>query len=468
MSGKSTGALHAIAYDLWQHEHPSWVFIGKTATELSDRGLWQHFCDHTMPEWIAGDFGMRWIKTPRFNRFQKPYLEVSNRFGGVSTCYLDSLEHEKDVEAKFKGKEFTGIYMPELSKHRDRMVFDILADCLRSPIPNIKTRFIGDTNPAPEGPDSWIYKVWYEERVADPSRIEDLNERERVQVLQQQLGLIEFTIDDNIFLSPLQKAEQKARWSKRKDLYERYYLGLWTKASAEGYFEEVFHPNIHVVGEAPSTANEEPEILMPQPNCAMLYTGWDTGQVNHSIHILDKWSNKSGLSHWSVLDEVSFVGLRVKLADVVEAVMELMDFWESQIGRKIRWRHVSDKSMFAQYIPSGDTFDAKEIYKLSDGRIELEPSNAKQPGSMMKRAEFMARLLYENRIAISKRCPRLIETISSIEASRSGKFRTNDPLKHAFDSSTYLICDECWSEIDDDPVFRVSTPTGAGVVTTPL
>jgi hypothetical protein len=471
--GKSTACLHAIANHMWNFNTTD-VFIGKTASELANQGLWQHFADKTIPEWVDGRFGMELVQESKLNRYQKLELKVSNRHGGVSTAILDSLEYEHLVEKKFKGKEYGLIYIPELSKHRDRLVFDILIDCLRGQdMPADQYRLLCDTNPDDEGEDSWIWKIWYRDRVCDWSKIEEPDERERIRTMQPKLGLIEFHLSDNIFLTEEQQAFQRAKYRHSKDLFDRYVDGKWVKASGTGYFNEVWIPNIHVIGEEPKTPDEDCEMLLPEANCAKLATSWDLGPANPSVHIIEPVTVSAPrigkppdeVPAFKTLDEFCVIGERTPTADAVEWALERMAFWETFLGRKVRWEHVSDRNAFDTYIAAGDTYEWKEVFRLSDGEILLTAETTKAPGSVMRRMEFMARLLFEHRYWISKRCPKLIEAFSSIKTNRAGRIAKNDPRKHPLDSGSYYPCQICWNEIDDKLLFPKSgSQDGSSVV----
>ena len=452
------------------------MMLGKTVSQNSDSGPWAYLVNTIMPQWVGADWGMQLITPPRMEAVtHKLYFEVSNKFGGVSRMYLDSLDIEDNAEDKFKGKMFSLIYWTELSNFRRRKTFDVLEECLRMPHlqPNAH-QIICDTNPDDEGEDSWIWKLFYWFRTVDLGNLTDDTKEELnladvdpteladaiqgLRELQEQVGVLEFTIDDNAYLTPAQKRAQRSKYAHDKDLLDRYYYGKWVKSAGEGLFSEQWNPSIHIIGESPTPANPNPDILYPDENCSMLLVGWDIGPRNVGVVIMEKViADVDGKDDqgriiqipkpaMNVIDEYVRLGENQPIAVVVRRVLERMRFWEDVLGRKVHWKHWSDRSSFDKYDNIADTYEHMEVFQESNGEIELS-AVIKGAGSVDRRIDLTQRLLFENRILVSRKCSAVIEMFSSIKKRKNGRLQATNLYKHAFDAFSYPASMECWGEM---------------------
>ena len=243
-STKTIGCLHSLVNHAWNVKSANVSIISPTVTAGDDSGVWTELTENVIPKWIDGNFGMEWISEPRQKgTTKKLYCVIRNKFGGASKFQLDSLQYEEDVEARFKNKSHSAIYMSEASYYKERKTFDIIVECLRGEKwSDDDFLFLMDTNPAEEGTDSWLWKLFYDFRVQD-----NLSDNDKV--FQKNLWLMEFTIADNCFMSKERLAEQLARYSHSEDLMARYCRGEWVKAVGNSIFFEQFRPKIHIVGE---------------------------------------------------------------------------------------------------------------------------------------------------------------------------------------------------------------------------
>lgn len=452
---KTTCCLHAIVDHLWNVNNARFAVVSPTVTSGDDNGCWTAITEKMIPDWIAGDFGMEWVTEPRQKgTTKKLYCEIKNKFGTISRAHLDSLAHEEDVEGRFKNKEYSGIYVAELSNYKRRSTFDCWRECLRgSQWKDWEFVFIGDSNPADEGEDSWIWQLWFQQRVAD------YGDDEGMKIFQNELALMEFFVSDNIFKDAKWHLAQKAKYAHSQDLLDRYYYGKWVKASGNAIFHEQFRPNVHVLGDVETRSNPEPDTILPEDNCHELKTGWDTGHVNYAFVIAEKIfvprHDGKEVSVFKFLDEAVCIGRTdITLGDFVEECMEKILFWEEYIGNPIMWRNWSDKNVF-DFRESMSTIMPHEYIRQESitpdcpqGKIVLTAVQ-KGPGSVQQRVDLLKKLLFENRIYISRsKCPNLIESLSGL---RKGKGNVavdkQSKLKHCYDAASYLIGSECVDEI---------------------
>ena len=495
------GFNNAVAWHLWNTPQAYGVMIGKTVDQNLNGGAWQDLLEYVLPQWFAGDFGFEMVTSPRMEAVShRYYFETTNqrmmedRDCGPSRFYLASLDNEANVEAGWKGKRFSLIYWTELSNFKQRKTFDALQECLRplGPEDKVLRQMFCDTNPADEGEDSWIWQLWYWFRTVD---LDNMNEDEASKLgfnglsedkkpamltalkgLQQQLALHEFSLDDNIYLTDQDKAEQMAKYAHSQDLFDRYYHGLWKKASGLGLFSEVWKPHIHIIGE---TGIEKPDgdILVPETDTFEMGTGWDIGSRNSAFAIVEKFviEPKPGLHQpaFKILDEVVVLGEEMKLQWFVEEVMEKTAEWERIAGRKFLWRNWSDQSSFSRYDNIADTYEHAEVFRVSEGQIMLQAifgRGAKTSGSVERRADLIRKLLFEDRIWVNgPRCPNIIAMFDGLKRNRRGTVDKASIYKHAFDAVSYYIVMECWTEmVGGMSGPRTSTTTSSGIITTGL
>lgn len=491
-SGKTRAGLSRLAAHAWTCPMGRISLCGRTQTDNYDGGAWTDLVENILQTWINADFGMEWITMPRMDGLtHKMFCEVKNMWGRPCRIQLDSIKIEDEVERIYRGKSFSMIYMTELSNFKQRKTFDIMLESLRMsglpweqvPTGNLPPEdhlLIGDTNPAEEGEDSWIYQLWWYFRMADDEALQeylDPNSSEESRSIQlqglkerqAQLSVHEYTIDDNTYLSDAQKREQFARYAHNQDLLDRFYYGKWKRAAGVSLFSDVFRPMIHVVGESVESRKSDPDIMLPEDGCSELKTGWDLGGANNAWHVVEKCFrtdivDKRGrfvskdtppefliekqISVFKVLDELVELGVNIPLEEIVEHVLDKIAFWESVVGTQLIWRHVSDRASFEQYDKIADTYEYKEIYKISDGVIELERGPVKKRGSVQQRVNLVRKLLFHNRIFVSSKCVRTIEMLNNLKKGRMMAIDPQSPYKHAFDSLTYVIAMECMDELE--------------------
>jgi PBSX family phage terminase large subunit len=459
-SGKTLGCLHALADHAWQMSSMSLqaniALVAITQSAGYDSGVWTDLIEVTIPEWIAGDFGMEWVKPPAVQHVsKKPYCVIGNKRTGISAKFqLESLKYEEEVEQRFKGKRYSAIFINELSNFRRRKTLDTWSECLRMVnLPMNKHFLLADTNPADEGARSWIYKLWFE----FPLLTDSLSEAERA--LQKKLALVEFTIPDNVFAPPERVDQLKGMLSNNKDLYARYVEGKWVTASIDALFVDVFRENIHVVGEIETRGNPFPTIMLPESTCYELYTGWDLGVVNSAAVILEKTFNALDTYRRPIfkqLDELVITNEDFSMEDFVREFIERMRFWDARVSaRKVKWTHYSDRSAFDMKDPVSNRFHHQIVWDASPedtpgGKIQLIAA-ARGKNSVQQRIDLFRRLLWENRYFANKNyCPTTIEAIKSIKKGKTtlSPIERGSVHKHPFDALTYPIASECVDELD--------------------
>lgn len=448
LSGKTFSCLQAVCDHAWNTKNGNIVIISLSQSAGLDSGIWDDLVKEVIPS-----FGLEITRQPYTQSVSKKQaLEVRNKFGQSVKIQLDSLVFEAEVEARFKSKRYSAIYIPELSNYRLRRTFNILREALRMVgVPDSEHLFLADTNPADEGEKSWIYQMWYVLRAA-----EDYDVREKP--IRDNLGLVEFDLSDNIYSAPERIDELKADYAHDPDLYDRYVLGKWVTASEGALFYTVFRPNIHVIGDPETPANPDPDRILPTADCFELLTGWDLGIVNSAFHIIEKYFQefefvtnegimKMVLPCFSVLDELVIIGEDFELADFTLEALKKMAFWEDFVGHPVRWTHWSDSSAF-DFKRLGDNYEHQVVTTVSGGKIILQPAT-KTKDMVRQRINLLRKLFFQNRIFISACCDKTVSMAKSLKKGRGSLsvIEKHSPHKHPFDSLTYPISMECFEEL---------------------
>lgn len=478
ISGKTLSSLPAICDHAWNIAEADICVLTISQSVGVDSGVWDQLVRTVLPRYMAIGQGMTWHKEPHIRSgTKKPACSVYNRHGGISRISLESLNDESEVEERFKSRNYTMIYVPELSNFKERKTFDILGECLRGiGIPDDQFLFLADTNPADEGDESWIYHVWYIHRTqtyddycvfqAERGMLPaDIIDEETFKSFQSQLGLVEFEIADNWFITPKRVKEITARYAHDKDLYDRYIKGLWVKATSGALFAKQFRELKHVIGELETRANPNPEMLVPETFTRTLYTSHDPGNSANSAStifekiVLELPGGKFSLPIFKILDELVVVGEQHTLPEYTKAFLDKMHWWEDYCGRKFEWEHWSDRSVFDMQEPMRNRYYHEIIREASNGEIQLKASD-RGAGSVAQRVDLVRRLFFENRLFISRpKCPQFIQMCKAMPADKNNPMvpPKGHKLKHIFDGGTYGIASESYDEMQSSGIRSLNT-----------
>lgn len=382
------------------------------------------------------------------------YFDVKNRYGGVARCYLNSLQHDNEAENVLRSRRFSLIFFSEIGLFESRNVFTTATEALRMPgLPYNQHCFLADCNPPDNGTDSWIYDTWWTQRLMEgfPDDCTTDEQKEQWRQYQSELGVIQVMIEDNPWLTKEEIASLIYKYrAMGPDIYARMIKGEWVRASVDGFFANIFNPDIHVIGSVDSPNKDDWECLLPREDTDMLYTSWDLGDKNSSCIIAYKEEDDKRNTWWYGIDELVVLDRQTDLAEYVEAVMALMEKWEKFLGRKVIWRHWSDTSSF-QYKMAASTTEKLMVQKYSKGEIILNAA-PKYAGCVKDGISLMRRLFFESRLYFSAHMKHSIEMASGLAPQkRKGTddilssvrlIKDGDPLGHSFSSWRYLLTAE--------------------------
>lgn len=453
LSGKTFLCLNKIVRHLWEINGARFAMFAKTVKSAREGGSYQTLTDEILPQWFSANLtspkGARceYIKAPWCDNATRTHkFRLRNYWNTMSEFYLFSLEHDHEIEQKVKNLAFSGFYFIELSNFEKRDVFNFTKPQLRMTprIPYALHQWMADTNPAEDGEESWIYKLFYEKDPPEEGKDRPkMEEGEDDSDYRDQLHVIEFAIDDNPRLEKEQVTDLKQSYMSDPDLYDRYILGKWKAASRKGIFADVFLPATHVHGEAAGSNEANWQIIVPARSTWELISGWDLGDTNHSAHIGAK-RLAGGNTCYDIIDEIVAIKEKVSIADFTDAFVERMDYWERFMRSeyntdKILWRHWSDASSFTYKSAPGGS-EERIVTAHSHGRINLL-AVAKPRGSVRARAGLVRRLLFEGRLYFSAQLFFTLKMLRNLRrtANSLNFIDTHNPLKHPFDSLSYML-----------------------------
>lgn len=452
-SGKSVGALHALAQHLWNTSNAQACILCPSISAASDSGLWTTLVDTVLPEWFnEGNFGFAYLKEPFVSGATKKLrLETTNRHGTKSTLMLESIREPGDrglaeLEKKVKGRMFDFVLWSEVGSWvHSRRAFDVLIETLRHPgLPAKEHTLLLDTNPADTGKAHWIYELFYDLRTA-----EDIDPA--LEGLRKQLDLLEIMVDDNPYLTEEDRDLLKAQYLHSEDLAARYLRGEWVTANTNAVFGDTFREKLHVIP-TPGPQEEDPEVLVPEPGCAQLFTAWDPGQVNHGVVLFERAYKESDdgkeLPVIKVLDEVELIQSDLLLDEVTEMVLEKMAYWSGMMDDDVIWTHISDTSALNFKSSMTGLYQAQVIYEASNGQIALQPAQ-KKSGSVSQQLDLVRKLLFNDRLYVSgMHCPRLIEAMKALPRGKNrAPVDRNSRYKHIVDALRYGVSFVCYDEV---------------------
>lgn len=411
--------------------------FAKTVKSAAVAGTYKELVEDVMPEWLNAGFGFKYTKNPSTEAATRTHhFKTTNCYGSESECYLFSVEHDQDVEAKVKNLKASLIYFIELSNFKSRKVFDATISQLRSDtVPYEHQLWVADTNPPEDGEDSWIHDLFFKVDVGSELPV-DIQE-----MLQREIKEMVVLPKDNPFLDDRQWAFLRGSYAHSKDLTDRYIEGKWIKDMSNGHFAQVFVEDKHVVGKI-DTPRETREVIMPSEFCSELITGFDPGDVWMSAHIVEKVYSPFG-SVYCVLDELYNDGEQISTKEFTEAWMEKIEFYEEYVrtkyNREITWRHWSDNAANNNFKAAAGAFESNVVFQSSGGKIRLL-SAPKGAGSVKRRVNITKLLLHEDRLFISANCTGCIDMIKSLKKGKGAlNFVPRTKYKHRFDSLSYIF-----------------------------
>lgn len=448
-TGKTIALADKVIRHMWENDGAVVGIVARTLRS-GEQGVWGDLVrpvSGRLAVWATGT-SMKVVKEPSsYSTTKVSYFRIQAANGGISECQLHSLEHDDEVESKFKGAKFSMVQMVEADLFKDPMVFRTLTQTLRL-LEFPRQQFLLDTNPPKEGREHWLYKEFF---------VNHTDKHHEIKI----------AIEDNPFLSQEEKEELFNLYKDDTNLLARYYYSEWVEARNEGtVFEEVYSKDIHVITTSKSSTEEEDdwELLCPESDCHTIHTGWDIGDRSTAFSVVAPRVAESSLA-FDCLDEVVWLDEDNKsIKEFTEEVEDTMSFWERRVkamySRKaLMWYHWSDSSSMNESMTIGGT-EANLIYKLSQKRITLRPVT-KGAGSVSARRRLLHRLLFERRIFVASHCTATVDMLEKLPPGTGNSGVSSlSKHKHVFDSLTYALSSAVPSEMvrRSDPTAKKAEP----------
>lgn len=457
-SGKTRGVEQAVCKHLWEEDRAIVGIFAKSIKSAAIAGSYKELTTVVIPEWIEGPLDFHYTVPPKVDGATRThYFKTSNQHGTESECYLFSIDNEDEIDRKVKNLVFSMVWIIELDNFEDPNIFLATIQQLRQPtVPPERRQWIGDTNPAEEGEDSWIYRMFIDPQILDS---------EKQKPMLDEIGAVSFTIDDNPYLEEVEKQLLIATYSVDPYRYARYIEGKWVRDITKGIFKDRFDPDLHVVGHVNGDRSAW-NVIVPTDGCTELLTGWDLGDKFHSFHLCEKvFLQESNCSTYAVLADLFTDNEEVSIADFAVSAWEIMERYSKFIkdtqGREVFFRNWSDNSAQYNYSAAADSTDENIVAKSTGNRVRLMAA-PKGSGSVRRRINTMKRLLADGRLIVSANCFGTIEMFRFLRKPPSGnKAILHDKFSHRFDSLSYLIDSE-------EPIEIINTleptPSGVGLV----
>jgi hypothetical protein len=443
-SSKSWASCHRILRHCFDVPNAEVIMVSRNIKTAKEGGIWSYLIDHCLKEWIDAGVTDYVVPPKQDGQTRTLYCAIRNRYGGSSKIMLNSLDFDDNAETLFKERSVSMIYFSELSKWRNRKVFDVSIMSLRKPgIPYKSMMWLADTNPGDDGEDEWYYKIFHTERLMEgvPETCKTQADVDRFRKRQKELDMINIYLNENPFLSQDEIDDVIQSHAHDPDLYARYVEGKYVKASGDGFFSTVFKPEIHIQGNCRSPNRSEWSVITIPPEAVEIDVGWDLGDINSAVEFVYRVTDEKKRNEYYVVAEVVVQNDKVTIDALTDAVLAVMDQLEAQAGHPLKFNHWSDTSSFNKKLSAQNT-EAMIIRNVSNGRISLTPVE-KYKGSVNDGVTMFRRLFFENRLYLSAHCLYIVTAIRSLKPVRSkgtGVQKVPDNVHtHPWDALRYVL-----------------------------
>lgn len=433
--GKTIVAVHKIIKHAWLYNNDR-VGIFVKSTKTGKTGVWDDLLTYALPEWVEGlgHEGFKITVGPGVDGSTRMhFVRIANRHGGESEIQLHPLHFQDGVAEKMRGTRFGCLFFDEVEIYSNPEVFNVAVMQLRLiGLPEEKHLWLGTCNPA-GGQDHWLFQKFY----IDP------HDETIDKSVRDTFALYDFRLSDNPFIKPETIAKLKLAYKNDPDMYQRYVNGLWTPDSRTVVFAGAYRDKVHKKGN-----DSDGTTLLPTEHCNEIFVGWDLGDRNHAVIFMEHVVGKDD-DYWSILDEVVHIGEDVSIEEITYEVIAKMAELEKLAGRKVRFKHWSDRSAFDRYRSAADARDHILVNRYSAGSIELIGA-PKPPHSVKARMALVRQLLIENRLFVSVNCTAVVEMFLRLTRGKSKA----EPIKrdkniHVFDGLSYALYGESIDEIEE-------------------
>jgi len=458
-SSKTITLANKAVRHCWENDGAVVGLVARTLRKVK-AGTWRDICNYVIPGWEAGGFGLKVIKGPVMDPATRmEYIILTNMHGGTSTMELHSLDVEDDVATKFKNTRFSMLWMIEGDEFEQDNTFRVLNDQLRMlAMPYEIHQFVVDANPPENGDEHWLHDLFW--------KAEDPKSKFHRDDWKEKFARFEFGLEDNPFLDPRERKELIENYKHDPIKYARYIEGKWVKDSASGIFDDVFLPNIHLIGDCTGPEAEKWTRLVPGPESSTLIAAADLGDLNHAISFLAPWINDQEQVCYSVFDELVSIGNKITLFELARQWKDKVEYWTNWMQKSydikvpIQWRFWGDSALWNDRASTGSN-DARTIYEESGGLIRMVQV-PKGRNSVGMRIALVKRLLVGKRLFVSAHCEWNEGWLRYLKpprgrGSKGEWIAPNQKWRHSFDATSYGLRAEAPAEfgMSNEPTTAV-------------
>lgn len=435
LCGKSIVAIHKVIKHAWMYNDDR-VGIFVKSVKTGKTGVWDDLLTYALPEWVAGlgEEGFEVVHQGQDGATRMLYVKIRNMHGGLSEIQLHPLHHQDSVSEKMKGSRFGALLFDEVDVYENPEVFRVAVLQLRQiGLPDEKHLWLGTCNPA--GDDQhWLYKTFWT----------DLLDETRDADYRAMFKCYEFSLKDNPFIKEARWQELRETYKDDPDMYKRYVEGQWVPDARAIHFAGAFRAAFHVRGDP-----QKGECIIPTDTCEELLVGWDIGDRYHAVIFQEKVISPLG-EYYTVLDYVVHLGEDTSIETLTHEVLGKMDELNMLAGKKLRFKHWSDRSAFDRYRSAADARDHILVSQYSNGNINLIGC-PKPPGSVAARLGLVRQLLVGNRLFVSVNCTPVVDMFRKLTRGKTkGELIRRDNYIHIFDALSYTLYGENIDQIESN------------------
>lgn len=467
-TGKSIGALHKAVRHAVHNKNARVLIVVREVGQATEGGAWSKLQTEILPQWANGNFdrkskklvdrgcGIEFTAQKLDHQDKKPFVWVSNRFGGWSMIKLISLFVGEHVEDKVKGKEPSFIFVDEAQTLESSEYFDKLIQQLgRAQDITDPQQIVYCCNP--KGPSHWLHRTFFcHQKDEDGKSIESPIDPETGHPIDSETGrpipdyaIFHVPISENAHNLPSGYWQKVLNACKNDPIeHARMVEGLWVdKPEGDAIFKDSWKDAIHLRGDAVKGIG-----LLPKPG-HIFVLGWDPGAAHTSVH-MQQFIPTPKKVFWMVFDEMNCVGKYMPYRTLVPKLIDRLQYWEEaasdQAGVKVQFnfRHISDESAFNQFRAKEGSFDAQDIEEIS--RAYVQENNLperfiikmracpKGPHSVEARVRIVTDLLIEESILVSATCTHTRSMFMNLECDKESRMKPRRSIYvHPFDSLSY-------------------------------
>ena len=435
-SGKSTGGIHALIRHCYD-EHGALAMVIAPAIRSGKEGVFYEL-ERALDIWKNGNMdkdgnrldegiGLEFTEASQDPNTKDRVLYIGNRHGGWSKVMLVSMPYAAVVSRRMKGLSPSFVYVDEITEMEGSEYFTYVRLQL-----NRRKDIVGPqqyyASCNPEGPSSWVYKIFFEDCV-DENGVRDKN-----------YEVLHVPLSENLHNLPpgyLSVLESLSDPIERARLLE----GRWIdRPSGEAIFKDYYRPNIHVRGSLVEKTGLQPHKSLP------IFLGYDPGPANYCIVLLQMIPTRDSKIIWIVFDEMIYVGENRPDFYIAGQLTERMDFWKRKTDNLCSFVHIADQTAFTHQRSDG-MYDATRMKTLTKGRVIMRACpQAKE--SVPARVSMVRNMLLNETIFFSATCVRINESMRLLasEKPKDGKYDDmaglkpkRSPYLHPFDAMSYPI-----------------------------